>query len=50
VDQILMPLIQPMRLPAGTSQPDPPRPTAHCLAPAHDAIGDRSVTTATIKI
>jgi hypothetical protein len=28
VDQILMPLIQPMRLPAGTGWPDPARPAA----------------------
>jgi hypothetical protein len=41
VDQILMPLIQPMRLPAGTGRPDP----ARCPASAQDAIGDRLVTT-----
>ena len=40
-----MPLIQPMRLPAGTSRPDPARPAAHCPAPTQDAIGDRLVTT-----
>jgi hypothetical protein len=50
VDQILMPLIQPMRLPADTGRPDPARPAAHCPASAHDAIGGTSVTTATIKI
>jgi hypothetical protein len=32
VDQILMPLIQPMRLPAGTGRPDPARPAAYCPA------------------
>ena len=40
-----MPLIQPMRLPAGTGQPDLARPAAHCPAPAQDAIGDRLVIT-----
>jgi hypothetical protein len=40
-----MPLIQPMRLPADTGQPDPARPAAHCSAPTQDAIGDRLVTT-----
>ena len=37
-----MPLIQPMRLPAGTSRPDPARPAAHCPVPTQDAIGDGS--------
>jgi hypothetical protein len=32
VDQILVPLIQPMRLPAGTGRPGPARPAAHCPA------------------
>ena len=40
-----MPLIQPMRLSAGTGQPDLARPAAHCPAPAQDAIGDRLVIT-----
>jgi hypothetical protein len=40
-----MPLIQPMRRPAGTGQPDPARPAVHRPAPAQDAIGDRLVTT-----
>jgi hypothetical protein len=41
VDQILMPFIQPMHLPAGIGRPDP----ARCPALAQVAIGDRSVTT-----
>jgi hypothetical protein len=40
-----MPLIQPMRLPPGTGQPDRARPAAHCPALVHDAIGDCLVTT-----
>jgi hypothetical protein len=32
VDQILVPLIQPMRLPAGTGRPGPARPAANCPA------------------
>jgi hypothetical protein len=32
VDQILVPLIQPTRLPAGTGRLDPARPAAHCPA------------------
>ena len=32
VDQILVPLVQPMRLLADTGRPDPARPAAHCPA------------------
>jgi hypothetical protein len=45
VDQILMPFIQPVRLPACTGRPDVARPAARFPAPAQDAIGDRLATT-----
>ena len=39
-----MPLIQPMRRPAGTGRLDPACPAAHFPVPTQDAIGDRLVT------
>jgi hypothetical protein len=44
VDRILMPFIQPVRLPAGTGRPDVARPAARFTAPAQDAIGDLLAT------